>query len=120
MNLEQRINHALDSGMDTFWVHIRNQFPEAKTGDLSPGTAYDLEVWMQKAVEEWVETNVPKTLPKTKYYVQRTKVEVIEVEAYSGEVALELAQANWDFPGWATVLDTDVEFDLCDHKGRKL
>jgi hypothetical protein len=116
MSLESRIEHALDSGMDTFWVHIRNQFPEAQSGDLSPVTAYDLEVWMRKAVEEWVETNVPRT----KHYVQRTMVEVIEVEAYSGEEALAKAEANWDFPGWATVLDTDIEFDLCDHKGQKL
>ena len=119
MDLESRINNAIDSGIDTFWVHIRNQFPEAPSGDLSPGTVYDLETWVRKAVEEWVEMNVPKPgAPKGMYYVQRTTVQVAEVLATSGEHALALAQSNWDHPGWLVPLDTEHEYVVLDAAGQ--
>ena len=119
MDLDSRIDHAIDSGIDTLWVHIRNQFPEASSGDLSPGTAYDLEIWVRKAVEEWVEMNVPKpTAPKSMYYVQRTTVQVAKVLATSGEHALALAQSNWDHPCWLVPLDTEHDYVVLDAAGQ--
>lgn len=52
-----------------------------------------------------------------KFYVQRVKTELVCIEAKDRDTALEMAEANWDHPGWAEILDEDVEFEFCDHKG---
>jgi hypothetical protein len=56
INLEDLTRRALE----VFWEVVCKAFPEAVTGDLSPGTTFIFEEAAEKAVKEWVQANVPK------------------------------------------------------------
>jgi hypothetical protein len=49
-----------NTALDAFWQVIVEQYPQAKTGDLSPLTTIRLQVAAETAIEEWVWANVPK------------------------------------------------------------
>jgi len=50
----------IEEAIDAFWSVVVKHYPEAKTGDLSPETTIGLVNAAERAVEEWVEYNVPK------------------------------------------------------------
>ena len=72
--LDREINHALRSGagatkksvdravedaLEAFWASIVATYPQATSGDLSPGADIPLRRAAKAAVAEWVENNVP-------------------------------------------------------------
>jgi len=71
--LDREIAHALrgkgiskreialvaEEALDRFWASVAAAYPQAKTGDLSPGADIPLRRAAVAAVTEWVESNVP-------------------------------------------------------------
>ena len=54
---------------DAFWQVVVRQYPQAKTGDLSPLTTFALHQAEEEAVKEWVWANVPESrCPATPTY----------------------------------------------------
>ena len=49
-----------EDALEAFWKVVVRQFPQAKTGDLSPGATRALQRAAQAAVAEWIDENVPK------------------------------------------------------------
>jgi hypothetical protein len=47
-----------EKALDAFWQTIVEQFPEAISGDLSPGATITLSIAAEEAVDEWIENNV--------------------------------------------------------------
>ncbi len=48
-----------DKALDAFWQIVVTKFPQAETGDLSIDLTCRLEVAAQRAIEEWIDLNVP-------------------------------------------------------------
>ena len=74
-NDENRLSAALDTAEDMFWNSIASDYPEAKSGDLSPACSIALATAQRAAVVEWLELNVdspPQTatimLHRIEYY----------------------------------------------------
>lgn len=55
--MNQRIEEALNSGLQAFWAEIAAAFPEITSGDLSPEVTLKLEQECRSAIEEWVQGN---------------------------------------------------------------
>ena len=53
-----------DEALDAFWAVIVKRYPQAKTGDLSPGATIALHLAAEDAVCEWVNNNVPARFRK--------------------------------------------------------
>lgn len=53
-----------DEALDAFWEVIVKRYPQAKTGDLSPGETIALQLAAEDAVGEWVNNNVPAKFRK--------------------------------------------------------
>lgn len=51
---------AIKSAESAFWREFTSHYPEIKTGDLSPLTAFRLQQQMEVAATEWLEVNQPK------------------------------------------------------------
>jgi len=49
----------VDQAGTAFWETVVKNYPEAKTGDLSPIQVHDLEMAMTKALTEWLDNNIP-------------------------------------------------------------
>lgn len=47
-----------DEALTAFWDTVVRWFPEATTGDLSPGTAIALGMVAEQAIDEWIMSNV--------------------------------------------------------------
>jgi hypothetical protein len=47
-----------DSALDAFWNEVLRQYPQAKTGDLSPDRTIRLQIAAEHAIKEWIENNV--------------------------------------------------------------
>jgi hypothetical protein len=50
-----------DEALEAFWHVIVQRFPEATTGDLSPGATFALQNAAEDAIGEWIWANVPTT-----------------------------------------------------------
>jgi hypothetical protein len=56
---EALVISVTEDALEAFWRVVARKYPQAKTGDLSPGTHHALQRAAQAAVAEWVEANVP-------------------------------------------------------------
>lgn len=52
------IRPIVDEALEAFWDVVVKRFPEAETGDLSPGATIDLQITAEDAVGEWIANNV--------------------------------------------------------------
>lgn len=48
-----------ERALDAFWQIVVQDYPEARTGDLSPWTTFLLGKAAEDAIAEWVWANVP-------------------------------------------------------------
>lgn len=48
---------AIDKAKLEFWTTIAAEFPDVKTGDLSPTTSIAFDIAMEEAVKEWLFNN---------------------------------------------------------------
>ncbi|HSX23251.1 MAG TPA: hypothetical protein VLE97_10810 [Gaiellaceae bacterium] len=55
---KKSVSSAVDDAMDAFWASIAASYPQATSGDISPGTLVPFKRAAQAAVEEWVWANV--------------------------------------------------------------
>jgi len=55
--MESKIRSAVDEAEQAFWAVIASNFPEIKTGDLDPLTAFKLAQTMSDTVKIWLDTN---------------------------------------------------------------
>lgn len=46
---------------DAFWQVVVQHYPEAKSGDLSPWTSFQLSQIAEQAIAEWIYANVPRS-----------------------------------------------------------
>jgi hypothetical protein len=53
------LSELTDQALDAFWQVICHRFPQAKSGDLGPWPTIQLQIAAEKAVEEWIDNNVP-------------------------------------------------------------
>lgn len=60
--MKVNIERLTQDAFDAFWEVIAKQFPEAKTGDLSPETSIRLSIVAEIAVREWFCSNARKRL----------------------------------------------------------
>jgi hypothetical protein len=58
------LRFVTDEALYAFWEVIVKRFPQAETGDLSPGATIDLQMAAEEAIEEWINNNVPARLLK--------------------------------------------------------
>lgn len=49
----------IEEASHSFWASIAKSFPDATSGDLSPGATFAFDTAAETAVEEWVSNNVP-------------------------------------------------------------
>jgi hypothetical protein len=75
MNLEGKIEYAIEEAKNAFWERVRNTFPEITTGDLSFDINNELDDIMKKAVNDWVKNN-----KKTEFYFDDI-TSIIDVDA---------------------------------------
>lgn len=61
MELNKRIEDAVETASYSFWAEIAKAFPEAKYGDMDPGSVMDFQNAMTEAARIWVNNNVPET-----------------------------------------------------------
>ncbi|WP_296277282.1 hypothetical protein [Pseudomonas sp. UBA7530] len=52
------VESVVQEAMDAFWAVVAKRYPEAKSGDLSPGRVFSFEAEATSAVEEWKLSNV--------------------------------------------------------------
>lgn len=57
--LIKRIDAAVRVADEAFWEVIAKQFPEIKTGDLSPDAVFEFSRSCNKVVEQWYNANSP-------------------------------------------------------------
>jgi hypothetical protein len=55
---KKSVKRATEDALEVFWQSIAAAYPQATSGDLSPGQTVALERAAEKAVEEWVHYNV--------------------------------------------------------------
>ncbi len=58
------LRNSTDAALDAFWAVIVNRYPQAVTGDLSPGATIALQLAAEDAVYEWIVSNVPEQFRK--------------------------------------------------------
>lgn len=51
------VDAVLGKAMEAFWATVAEHYPQAQTGDISPGTEGAFELVARAAVEEWVAEN---------------------------------------------------------------
>jgi hypothetical protein len=51
------LSRVAEDALDAFWDVVVENYPLAKTGDMSPAMTDALEAAASKAVEEWVKNN---------------------------------------------------------------
>jgi hypothetical protein len=56
---KKQIADVVEEALEAFWASVASAYPEATTGDLTPGAEFPLKKAATAAVEEWVEYNVP-------------------------------------------------------------
>ena len=54
-----RLDSALRNAQEAFWEVIADEFPEIKSGDFSPGDAFEFDQAIRNAVEAWYDGNLP-------------------------------------------------------------
>lgn len=57
---DRKLNEVVADALEAFWAKIAESYPAAKTGDLPPEVVFELDQAAEKAVEVWVDWNVPK------------------------------------------------------------
>lgn len=55
----QNIQSVVQDAWDAFWSVVASRFPEAKTGDVAPDVAFELDQVAEMAVKHWIANNVP-------------------------------------------------------------
>lgn len=58
----QRMDAAIEPGLQAFWAQVASDFPEVTTGDLAPELAQALKVAAQGAISGWVAKNAPSNM----------------------------------------------------------
>lgn len=58
--MSTKINELTQDALDAFWEVIAKQFPNAKSGDLSPLVSFHLTQAAESAVRAWVSANIHK------------------------------------------------------------
>lgn len=106
----------LETALEAFWASIAKSHPERESGDLSPSTTYDLELWAQKAYEEWLEMNKPV------FYVQRTTTEILRITGSDTFDAAENYALTLVYSAQICedVMDADIEIVQLDRNGKAL
>jgi hypothetical protein len=56
---ETYLRESIEEAQEAFWNVIVKRYPEATTGNLSPGATIDFHVAADNAVGEWVRNNCP-------------------------------------------------------------
>lgn len=51
----------IDEALTAFWEVVVRNYPQAKTGDLSPWATVKLMLAAENAIEEWTCNNVPSS-----------------------------------------------------------
>jgi len=55
----QLVTDLTNQALEAFWDVIVKRYPQAKTGDLSPGATIALQMAAEDAAREWIASNVP-------------------------------------------------------------
>ena len=106
---------VLELALEAFWAKIAAKHPERESGDLDPGTAYDLERWAQHAYEAWLAMNKPV------YYVQRTTVQVVKITGAETPEEAEAQAADIQDADWYDLsLDTSYEYLVLNAAGKQV
>ena len=58
ITMEERIKTAKEKAAFAFWAVVAEQFPEAKSGDMSPLEVNGIETAMGTAIDQWIKNNV--------------------------------------------------------------
>ena len=53
----QKLYEVAGEAFDMIFEHVASQYPEAKSGDLSPEKNMKLNIALNEAIEEWVRFN---------------------------------------------------------------
>lgn len=80
---QSQLESLADEAQDAFWEVVGRRFPQARSGDLSPGATVQLDRAAEAAIKEWVENNVEPSpaFPQPPYYVGESQAEGV----YGGE-----------------------------------
>lgn len=100
--LKRRISRAVRVHADSaFWAAIAKEFPEIKTGDLSPDAHVPFLTAAIDAVTAWVDENLPEEMTPAQRELVRTAAQI--VEKFGPEVC------GWKPEGIADYLKTLAE-----------
>ena len=86
-----KIEELTNKALDAFWDIIATQFPEAKTGDLSPLATMQLDSAAEKAVSEWVESNArPRTTQGPWFVHRQSPYSAFRIKPYPGRIVCDV------------------------------
>lgn len=79
------------SALDAFWDIIGKEFPNAKTGDLSPTATIHLNTAAENAVSEWIENNARPTPTEGPWFVDRlSPYSALCIKPYPGRIVCDV------------------------------
>jgi len=85
-----------ERALDAFWKIVAEQFPNAKTGDLSPLATVQIGTAAEKAVSEWIENNTRPTPTAGPWFVDRqSPYSALCIKPYPGRIVCDV-QGNDD------------------------
>ena len=86
-----KIEELTRIALDAFWEIIAKQFPQAKTGDLSPLATTQLDSAAEKAVSEWIDNNTRPTPTEGPWFVDRqSPYSAICIKPHPGRIVCDV------------------------------
>jgi hypothetical protein len=93
--MSQKIEDVTKTAMEAFWNSIASQFPNAKTGDLSPDATVRLENAAEHAVSEWIDNNARPMPTSGPWFVDRqSPYSPLCIKPYPGAIVCDIHGAN--------------------------
>jgi len=84
-------NDITERALDAFWNTVAEQFPNAKTGDLSPLATMQIGTAAERAVSEWIENNTRPTPTEGPWFVDRqSPYSAFCVKPYFGRIVCDV------------------------------
>ncbi len=89
--MSNKIEELTQNALDAFWNIVAKQYPQAKTGDMSPLTTAKLSTAAETAVVEWIENNTRPTLTEGPWFVDRQSPDsALCIKPYPGRIVCDV------------------------------
>lgn len=108
-----------ERALDAFWKIVAQQFPNAKTSDLSPLATIQIDTAAEAAVSEWIENNTRPTPTAGPWFVdRRSPYSALCIKPYPGRIVCDVEGSDDEAEANARLLAAAPELlaaceDMC-------